>query len=89
MSSKASKVANLISSLGGPTVNLSNIARANDLETGNPLLTWLADQLGKFNDSLERATDDAHEKEEECERRTRAEMTELALEPEEVFMFVR
>jgi len=68
---------------------LVDIARSNDLETGNPLFTWLADQFGKSTDSLERGTIDAHEKEEECERRTRAEMTEVALEPEEVLMFVR
>jgi hypothetical protein len=88
ISSKAHNVANLISSLGGPAVDLGNIASANDLETGNLLLTWLADQVGKSTDLLDKGTEDAREKEEECERRTRAEMAEVALEPKEVLMFV-
>jgi len=88
MSSKAHNVANLISSLGGPSLNLGNIAWANDLEAGNLLLSWLADQLYESTDSLEKETVENQETREECERRARAAIGEVALEPEEVLMFV-
>jgi len=88
MSSKAHNVANLISSLGGPALNLGNIAWANDLEAGNLLLSWLADQLCESTVSHERGMVEAQETGEECERRARAAIGEVALEPEEVLMFV-
>lgn len=88
MSSKAHHVANLISCLGGPSLNLDNIAWANDLEAGNLLLSWLADQLGESTTSLEKGVDETREKDEECKRHVRAAIGEVALEPEEVIMFV-
>lgn len=88
MSSKVHHVANLISSLGGPSLNLGNIAWANDLEAGNLLLSWLADQLCESTGSLEKGIDGTQEKDEECERHVRAALGEIALEPEEVLMFV-
>lgn len=88
MSSKVHHVANLISSLGGPSLNLDNIAWANDLEAGNLLLSWLADQLCESTASLGEGVDETQEKGEECKRHARAAIGEVALEPEEVLMFV-
>jgi hypothetical protein len=89
MSSKVHHVANLISSLGGPSLNLGDIAWANDLEAGHLLLSWLTDQLCESTVSLEKGIDETQEKDEECERHVRAALGEVTLEPEEVLMFVR
>ncbi|KIM48788.1 hypothetical protein M413DRAFT_86088 [Hebeloma cylindrosporum] len=86
MSSKAHNVANVISSLGGPSLNLGNTPWADDLEAGNLLLSWLADQLCESTVSLATGTEETQEKDEECERHARAAIGEVTLEPEEVLM---
>jgi len=86
MSSKVHHVANLISSLGGPSLNLDNIALANDSEE-NLLLSWLA-ELCESNASLGIGIHETQQKDEECKRHARAAFEEVALEPEEVLMFV-
>jgi len=88
MSSKVHHVANLVSSLGGSSLNLDDIAWANDLEAGNLLLSWLTDQLCESTASLGKGIEETQEKDEKCKRRTRAAIEEVALEPEEVLMFV-
>jgi hypothetical protein len=88
MSSKVHHVANLVSSLGGPSLNLDDIAWANDSEAENLLLSWLADQLCESTTSLGKGIDETQERDEECKRHARAAIGEVALEPEEVLMFV-
>lgn len=72
-----------ISLLGGPLLESTDIDWATDLPAGNAFFKWLADQLSP---NLEQnAVDDNEEK---LEIGMRAALREVALEKDEVLMFV-
>lgn len=83
--------AQLISSLGGPILNSDDMKWLNDLEAGKLLLGWLADQVST---SADLAIDDGqggtceNAEEDGQDRHISARLRNVALEVDEVLMFV-
>jgi hypothetical protein len=75
-----------ISLLGGPLLESTDIDWATDLPAGNAFFKWLADQLSRSN--LEQSGNAVDDNEEKLEIRMRAALRDVALEKDEVLMFV-
>ena len=82
-----------ISLLGGPLLESSDIEWATDLPAGNAFFGWLADQLHDWSPNLElqNVTSDYVDDVEDgktLEMRMHAALLEIALEKDEVLVFV-
>jgi hypothetical protein len=85
---------NMISLFGGPLFESTDINWATDLPAGNAFFEWLADQLQDWSPKLEpqnltsgNAVDE-DEDEKTLETRMYAALRDVALEKDEVLMFV-
>lgn len=83
-----------ISLLGGPLLESNDIDWATDLPAGNTFFGWLADQLHDLSPNLELQNvtsgnvDDVEDDGKTLETRMYAALREMALEKDEVLVFV-
>ena len=87
---------NTILLFGGPLLESTDIDWATDLPAGNAFFEWLADQLRDWSPKLERQNltsgnavdEDEDEDEDEKTSRMYAALRDVALEKDEVLVFV-
>lgn len=78
-----------ISLLGGPRVESTDIDWATDLPAGNAFFEWLADQRHHWSPKLElQDPTSGNDDEKTLETRMHAALREIALEKDEILMFV-
>jgi len=77
-----------ISLLGGPLLESTDIDWATDLPAGNALFDWLAEQLSISSPNLEQNVTSGNVVDDNEEIRMCAALRDVALEKDEVLMFV-
>lgn len=85
------KTTRLISSLGGPSLELEELERVTNLESGRALFAWLAAQSDAFDFEKYKGAEIGPDVEDEAElnKQVYAVTRDSVLERDEVLMFVR